>query len=391
MEHNKQEIEKDASLAKQQIEISKDISRWMNENSNAERTSSSTVIIPVVIHVLWHDSIENISDAAILSQLDVLNQDYSRTNSDASLTPSLWQSIAVNTDFKFCFAKRKPDGTHTNGIERKQTTVVAWSPDDAMKHAASDGLDVWDRNQYLNIWVVNFSNNVLGYSELPGSPADIDGVAIAYEAFGKYETYLSPQYNLGRTTTHEIGHWFGLLHTWGDDGGNCNNSDSVADTPNQGLEDYGCPTFPKTDACSPSSPGIMFMNYMDYSDDVCMNMFTAGQVARMTATLNAYRPSIITSPGCASVGIDEIDLYEFITVFPNPAAEEVFLSVNFPQFTDLKYSVNNLLCETVISGEEKNVSSSRIKINVSALATGMYVLLLRTDEGVLSKKINVFR
>src|SRR5207253_634101 len=120
-------------------------------------------------------------------------------------------------------------------------------------------------------------------AQFPGGPASTDGVVVLYSSVG---SIASPgtelHYNLGRSATHEIGHWLNLFHIWGDDNGSCNGSDQVSDTPNQGNNNFGCPSFPHTDNCA-SGNGVMFMNYMDYTDDDCMNMFTAGQKDRMQA------------------------------------------------------------------------------------------------------------
>src|SRR5204863_4475237 len=133
---------------------------------------------------------------------------------------------------------------------------------------------------YMNIWVANISNGLLGITQLPGGPPETDGICIAYNAFGR-TGHLTAPYNRGRTGTHETGHWLGLQHIWGDDGGDCTGSDFIDDTPNQAHETYGCPAFPVYDACTPAYPGILFMDFMDYTDDACMHLFTNGQANYM--------------------------------------------------------------------------------------------------------------
>jgi len=152
----------------------------------------------------------------------------------------------------------------------------------------------------MNLWVCNLEPPILGYAEYPGGSALTDGVVIGYQYFGTIGT-ASPPFNLGRTATHEVGHWLYLYHIWGDDNGSCAGSDLVADTPNQGAENYSCPNFPLLDACSPVSPGVMFMNYMDYTDDRCMNIFSLGQSSRMNTVLSTYRSLLQTSNGCSPV------------------------------------------------------------------------------------------
>jgi hypothetical protein len=140
------------------------------------------------------------------------------------------------------------------------------------------------------MWVCQLSSNLLGYAQFPGGPAQTDGVVILHSAFGTTGTAAAP-FDRGRTATHEIGHWLNLFHIWGDDGTGCNGTDEVDDTPNQADENTGCPGFPSP-SCANDPNGDMFMNYMDYTDDACMFMFTAGQVTRMQAALDGPRSSI---------------------------------------------------------------------------------------------------
>ena len=265
---------------------------------HANDKSLATITIPVVVHVLWNTNAENISDAQIQSQITVLNADYRRLNSDASNTPSVWQGIAADAGIEFCLASIDPNGAATTGITRTQTNVTSFNINsDNIKFTSQGGFNAWNPAKYLNIWVGDIGAGLLGYATPPGGPSANDGVVIGSTYFGTTGTVTAP-FNKGRTATHEIGHWFNLEHIWGDDGGSCGGSDQVADTPNQGGENYDCPTFPLTDNCSTSSPGIMFMNYMDYVNDNCMNMFTNGQKTRMLAAINGPRASILTSNGC---------------------------------------------------------------------------------------------
>jgi hypothetical protein len=255
------------------------------------------VTIPVVVNVVWNTAAENISDQQIQTQIDVLNADFRKLNADANLVPAVWQSIAADVEVNFCLASQDPSGAATNGIRRRQTTVTAFSTNDAVKFNAQGGLDIWDRNKYLNLWVCDISGGILGYAQFPGGAASTDGVVIDYQYFGTINA--SAPFNKGRTGTHEVGHWLNLRHIWGDDGTACTGTDQVADTPNQADENYGCPAFPQV-SCSNGPNGDMFMNYMDYTDDACMYMFTAGQKARAQALFGASgaRVSLLSSPGC---------------------------------------------------------------------------------------------
>ena len=168
--------------------------------------------------------------------------------------------------------------------------------DDAVKSAATGGADAWPADQYLNLWVCRLAGGLLGYAQFPGGPAATDGVVVTHTGFGTTGTAAAP-FDRGRTTVHEVGHWLNLRHIWGDDFGGCGGSDLVADTPNQGGSNVGVPTFP-TVSCANGPNGDMFMNYMDYVDDVAMVMFSAGQVTRMQAALDGPRSSIGTSISC---------------------------------------------------------------------------------------------
>jgi Pregnancy-associated plasma protein-A/GEVED domain/Bacterial pre-peptidase C-terminal domain/Secretion system C-terminal sorting domain len=262
------------------------------------------VTIPVVIHVLYNTASQNISDAQIQSQLTVLNKDFRKLNSDVANVPSAFSSLAADAEINFCLATVSPSGTATTGINRVSTTKTIFDASlDDCKSSSTGGTNAWDRNKYLNIWVVpaikdGSQTGILGYAQFPNTgTAATDGVVIAHNYFGTTGTAQAP-YNGGRTATHEIGHWLNLYHIWGDDNGACTGSDLVADTPNQADANGGCPTHPSV-TCSNS--GDMFMNYMDYTNDACMYMFTTGQKARIQALFatGGARVSLLTSNGCS--------------------------------------------------------------------------------------------
>jgi hypothetical protein len=276
--------------------VNKETNHWIKNNYNNE---NSIVTIPVVVHVVWNTTQENISDQQIFSQIDVLNADFRRTNIDAIMTPTVWTSIAADTEIEFCLATLDPNGTFTSGITRTQTSQTSFSIQaDAMKSTSTGGIDPWDQDNYLNIWVCDLSGGILGYATPPSSFNNPDdGVVIGYNYFGTLGTVQAP-YNKGRTCTHEVGHWLNLDHLWGS-GGNCGN-DNVNDTPTQEEENYNCPAFPhNANSCGTSnSSGDMFMNYMDYTNDGCMNLFTLGQKARMIAAINQYRINLLNNNLC---------------------------------------------------------------------------------------------
>ncbi|QJE03190.1 zinc metalloprotease [Massilia forsythiae] len=259
---------------------------------DAEAQRSGITRIPVVVHVVWNTPVQNISDAQIRSQIDVLNRDFRRANPDVASTPAPFLPLAADSRVEFYLADSAPNGTPSSGIERRQATVASFSDNDAVKAAASGGMDAWPAARYLNIWVCQLGGGLLGYAQFPGGPAQTDGVVILCSAFGTVGSAAAP-FNLGRTATHEIGHWLNLNHIWGDDGSGCSGTDNVADTPNQGGANTGVPGFPHV-SCSNGPNGDMFMNYMDYVDDRAMVMFTAGQATRMQACLDGPRSQIGT-------------------------------------------------------------------------------------------------
>lgn len=252
--------------------------------------------IPVVVHVVHRTAAQNISDAQVKSQIKVLTEDFRKKNADVGSVPPAFAPLAADARVEFELATVDPSGNPTTGIVRKRTTVNGFSDDDAVKSAATGGANPWPSDKYLNIWVCQLAGGLLGYAQFPGGPAATDGVVVLHSAFGTTGTAAAP-FNLGRTTTHEVGHWLNLRHIWGDDGTGCSGSDFVADTPNQGGPNFGAPAFPHV-SCGNAPNGDMFMNYMDYVDDAAMTMFSAGQVTRMQAALDGARISIGTPTPC---------------------------------------------------------------------------------------------
>jgi hypothetical protein len=250
------------------------------------------VTIPVVVHVVYNTAAENISAAQVKSQIAALNKDYSATNPDKSKTPPVWTGLVSDTRVQFKLAKKDPNGKKTNGIIRTKTDETGFTDDDAVKSKAMGGADAWPSSKYLNIWVCTLAGGLLGYAQFPGGPAKTDGVVILNTAFGTNGTATAP-FNLGRTLTHEVGHWLNLRHIWGDTP-DCSGSDMVDDTPNAAGPNFGKPTFPIV-TCTNGPNGDMFVNYMDYVDDAAMVMFTSGQVARMRAVLDGPRKSLVAS------------------------------------------------------------------------------------------------
>jgi len=232
------------------------------------RLVNGKVVIPVVVNVLYKTAAENISDAQIQSQIDVLNKDFTATNPDFSTTPAEFAGVAANVGITFELVK----------INRKSTTKTSWGTTDTMKKTKRGGLDPTSPTTNLNLWVCTIGGGILGYAQFPGGSTATDGVAIDSKYFGLSSAASYP-YNLGRTASHEVGHWMNLRHIWGD--ASCGD-DLVSDTPVAKTSNFGVPVYPYVSTCLPAH-NEMTMNYMDYTDDRGMFMFTNGQKARMTA------------------------------------------------------------------------------------------------------------
>jgi hypothetical protein len=232
------------------------------------RLVNGKIEIPVVVNVLYRTAAENISDAQIQSQIDVLNEDFNAANSDFTSVPALFSGVATNVGITFFL----------EGINRKATTKTSWGTRDVMKQTKRGGLDPTSPTTTLNIWACTIGGGILGYAQFPGGSLATEGVVIDSNYFGLSSAASYP-YNLGRTASHEVGHWMNLRHIWGD--ATCG-SDLVSDTPSHNTANYGVPAYPHYSTCA-GTPVEMTMNYMDYTDDRGMYMFTDGQKARMDA------------------------------------------------------------------------------------------------------------
>ncbi|MFT7251797.1 MAG: hypothetical protein ACI9FW_001541 [Flavobacterium sp.] len=230
------------------------------------RLVNGRIEIPVVVNVLYKTTAENISLAQIQSQIDVLNKDFNATNSEFNNVPSGFSGVKANVGITFVL----------DAVNRKSTTKVSWKTDDSMKKANRGGIAPTSPTTKLNLWVCNMSGGILGYAQFPGGSSATDGVVIDNNAMGTTGSASAP-FDLGRTATHEVGHWMNLRHIWGD--ATCG-SDLVNDTPSHNTANYSCPSYPHYSTCS-GTPIEMTMNYMDYTDDACMYMFSNDQKSRM--------------------------------------------------------------------------------------------------------------
>lgn len=289
----KQSVAEDPTFLSRQASIEHNIQQWI-ALQGPHRSARSIITIPVVVHLIFLDSADNLSDAQVHSQIDVLNKDFRRLNSDASQTSYLFQGIAADCEIEFCLASIDTAGNPTSGITRTHTNIPLIGNSQHYYRTSSGGQNIWDRDRYLNFWVCDMHSFVNGFARPPGSAAHFDGIVVNKGIFGTIGS-LSNTFNKGRTATHEVGHWLGLIHIWGQNNG-CSSDDNVADTPIQVFEYYGCPSYPQW-SCNSID---MHMNYMDYSNGNCKNTFTEGQKMRMLATLNTERSSLLSSNVCSS-------------------------------------------------------------------------------------------
>jgi hypothetical protein len=334
--------------------------------------------IPVVVHVLYNQASQNISDAQIQSGLDALNRDFRMRNADTVNTPERFRHLAADVMIEFYLAKSDPRGRATTGINRKYTSRLSWVPDDKIKLSSQGGLDGWDSKQYLNIWIGNIAGSS-GYATVPGSASATDGIVINPGAFGTVHT--AAPFHLGRTTVHEVGHWLGLKHIWGDS--QCGD-DAVDDTPRQGFFTKGCPTGFRT-SCENGEQGDMYMNYMDYTNDDCMNLFTLGQRQRMRAAFaeGGPRASLLASKGLREPYLQEAPTsVPESTLYPNPASDKVTIVVNSAMIGKKIsiYSHNGQLQQV------ETIQSNQQAINIATLKPGLYFL---KGEGLLQKFIKL--
>ncbi len=372
------------------------------QSINGNNSPEAVYNIPTIVHVI-HNSNENvgsgrnISNTRIQEQIQILNDDFRRTNADKTNTPSGFVGVAADCEINFCLITKYPSGhpmagqtLSERGVDRVSTSAISGisnttsgysttTIDNTIKPATS-----WNPNEVMNIWVCQLQSGLLGYATFPNSgAANKDGTVMGYQYFG----LTGGVYGLGRTTTHEVGHWLGCYHIWGDDNGACSGSDQVSDTPNQANATGGCPSGVRTDACATSSPGYMYQNYMDYSYDACMNLFTAGQKARMQSvmatqtrrsTLNGFSASL-----CAATGIDDLTNIDGISIYPNPTKN--IINITSASIKNSEVAIFNMLGEMVY--QNNSSTKNTITVDLSNQPNGVYFVKVKTNDKVSTRKI----
>ena len=373
-------------LRMQQSEI--ETQKWISANRNTKK-AQILLSIPVVVHVLYNNAAQNISTAQIQSQIDILNDDFGLMNSDSlDDTHPFWE-FAGDSEIEFCLASRDPNGNVTSGITRTFTDSLSFIGEGNEKFTSTGGIDNWDPTEYLNIWVCDLSGSggTLGYATFPSdlvATPDEDGVVISYTAFGDIGTATAPN-DLGRTGTHEVGHWLNLRHIWGD--ATCGD-DFVADTEIAESENFNCPTFPHnaSSTCGSGVDGEMYMNYMDYVDDYCMVMFTLDQGTRMQSALNGDRAELLTSLGCDSpLAINEVSLENTFSIYPNPSNGDFIINAQLTKNENISIGLYNLLGAKIQQFD--NVSSYPFQMSLKDVPNGSYFITFNSSNNVVTKKI----
>lgn len=381
---------------KAEVVKSKLLARRGTEGTNA------VITIPVVVHVIHNgqnisNNGMNITDARILSQITVLNQDFRRMIGTPGYNTN---PIGADVEIQFCMAQVDPNGNPTTGIHRVNLGVSQWDEDSV--ETILKPQTIWDSSKYYNIWVCQFGydlDGVLGYAQFPGSSglqglqgpytADTDGVIIDWRAFGSSDfsgaggTYF-PSINKGRTTTHETGHFLGLRHIWGDNSSctvNATDSwqDYCPDTPAATTEHYDCSQ--DYDTCSAAPGKDMTENYMDYSNDTCMNIFTLDQKARMMAVMqnSPRRRSLTTSTACQPpLSNPSFELLQGIKLYPNPANDVLNIAVSDSSKTPDSYTIYNSLGQVIKLAT--SVNEGNLKVDTSNYATGIYMIRFTKDN-----------
>lgn len=357
-------------------------------NSTAHKTNS-VIVIPVVVHVVYNTPTQNISEAQIREQIRVLNEDYRLKNSDSLPSSHPFWPFTADAAYEFCLATTDPNGDPTNGITRTFTTTTGYAYDSNavdVKFTSTGGHDNWNPNQYLNIWVCNLIKGTLGFATFPDELAidpEVDGVVIGYKYFGTGGTTVFP-FVKGRTTTHEVGHWLGLYHP-------CESScddDLVSDTAPCEELNFGCPSFPHNpnNTCGANANGEMYMNFMDYVDDACMNMFTYGQTVRMQNLQASLRPGISTANKCISTASihDATDIK--FSMYPNPCSSALEIYFGSAQLFDKPViRICNTMGMELFRRTFENASS--LMLDISHLANGTYFIQIEDQKKHSTKQL----
>ena len=394
----RQEMAADPAYAKKVEELLKNKGNYDRNNQKGKPDnpgnppSQSSITIPVIVHVLWNTAAQNISDAQVQSQIDVLNEDFGAANNDYNNYDAGYRSVKGDLDINFCLVQ----------VIHKQTSHKSFGGNNNMKFTKKGGSDAVDPMHALNIWVCDIGNKLLGFAYYPGASPDIFGVVCHTNAFGRGAGYnLFAEYNLGRTTTHEVGHSLGLAHIWGDN--TCGN-DFVDDTPLHNTYNFGCPEQGHLSTCT-GTPLEMWMNYMDYTDDRCMYFFTDGQAARAGFFIDSDpQLNSIVSSTCTSTRVNNNDITitpgnsfnssrtiaGSVSLYPTITSGQLTLSVNNPTEGKADINIYNQAGALMMKQQLFISNGKRYDlVDVSKLPNGIYFLEFSQNTAIQTKKFIV--
>lgn len=281
--------QQDPDLEARMAEEEQKFNDYIASHQDQTENSKAVYVIPCVVHIVYNGAGEDISDARVMEQITQTNLDWAGTNGRSM--ESFSSSLRADCQISLCLATIDPIGNPTTGITRTTTTVSSFTTDDNVKSSSTGGVNAWDWTKYFNIWVCDLGTSLCGYAQFPTSGINSTyGVVVNYRYFGL--TGATAPFDGGGTLSHEGGHCFNLYHIWGDDNGACTGTDNCADTPNQANSTSGNNSGVLTDACTSTSPGIMYMNFMDYSDDIDYANMTPNQKTRMQSAISSYLTSV---------------------------------------------------------------------------------------------------
>ena len=366
------------ALLKSRMDEDTSASLWLREmetilaQSPAQHIESrSEIIVPVVVHIVWRTPEENLPDAQVWAQIEILNRDFNAENLDIQKVPAEFAPFVSRSGIRFCLASKDPWGNPASGIIRVKTNVDLIGTEEDLYYTQRGGSDAWDTDKYFNIWVARTSDLISGFGTFPQQVSpERQGIVVHPRFFGPNNSRI---YQLGRVAVHEAGHFFGLHHIWHNNA-SCSVDDGIEDTPLQQRSYSGCPAHPQI-SCGSAD---MFMNFMDYVNDDCMHFFTVGQMNRMRAVLQLFRPGLLQSTApCAA----RPPVHAFMA-YPNPTAGSI--TIRWPasaqQYDNIR--VYNTLGQLVYTTNQPIFDG--ISVDLSSLGTGIYWLVAGSDRQKLS-------
>ncbi|MFO0451870.1 MAG: zinc metalloprotease [Pseudomonadota bacterium] len=343
----------------------------ISQRAGSIEDKGQLISIPIVVHVIYANSQQNISDEQIGSQLKVLIEDFTRINSDTVNTLIVFKKVAGNAKINFYLAAQDQFGNPTNGITRTHSSHGPFANDD-IHYKDKGGENPWPTNRFLNVWVCDLADGIFGFASPIGSASSIEGIVIDFKFFGTIGLVSAP-FDKGRTATHEVGHWMGLKHIWGDSGG-CTDDDGITDTPPQVGPSSGC-------NLTRASCGNLNMvqNFMDTSNDACVNLFTKEQVSVMRKNLFTYGQKLIRDEVVTGVTEQKASAIEIIQIGTN-------------QYKIKSEHSIDLLCICDLVGhelywEQEAFSRNEVNVTLSCIDKILIVIIFSGKEKIVKKFI----